>query len=117
VVKQPPKKRSSVGKPSKLAQSLSLTTADESEITDAFALFLSARASDEAGEGAIPSSDVRKALKALGLGPSSAEEMEEILAAVDPDDLGYVIRKRFFEVAALKMKCLWSLSRGERGGA
>jgi len=99
-----PLKNRRSGKPSKLAQSLSLTTADESEIADAFALFLSAEASDEAGEDAIPSSDVRKALKALGLGPSSAEEMEEILEAVDPDDLGYVVRKRFFEVAALKME-------------
>jgi hypothetical protein len=54
--RKPPKR------PSKLAKSLDLSAAEESEIAEAWALFVDDPASEEAGEPAIVSGDVRKAL-------------------------------------------------------
>ncbi|KAF8249665.1 EF-hand [Wilcoxina mikolae CBS 423.85] len=88
---------------SKLAKSLDLSASEESEIAEAWALFIDDPSSSLVGEAAILSSDVRKALMALGL-ESSRDELQEILEVVDPESEGYVIWPRFLEVAALKLK-------------
>ncbi|KAI5845980.1 ef-hand superfamily Ca2+-modulated protein [Tricharina praecox] len=103
----PPKKRAapskqkvqaqnkSAGKPSALAKSLSLSAAEEREVSEAWSLF-------STGD-AMNSSDVRNALIALGLEPS-ATELSEILEAIVDEDEGTVAYEQFLEVAALKLR-------------
>lgn len=111
---QPPKKRqtktkatASEQKParqSKLAKENNISAAEESEIKEAFSLFASPHSDyPSIKEGAIPSSAVRRVLTALGTPPSSAEELRELIEAVDPDDSGFVPYDHFVAIAALKL--------------
>ncbi len=91
-----PKKRAS-----KLAKDNDLSAAEESEIQEAFALF--SVPSSTSKDPIIPTSDVRRALIALNAPPTSAAELAEITATVDPDDSGSVTYEHFVAVAALKL--------------
>ena len=46
---------------------------------------------------------MRRVLTALGVPPDSAEELRELLEAVDPDDSGHVSYDHFVAIAALKL--------------
>ncbi|KAI5807096.1 EF-hand protein [Geopyxis carbonaria] len=102
----PPKRTSLVSKKkagSKLAQELDITPDEESEIREAWEIFVDEAASEEAGEEAIKRSDVRKVFMALGL-ESSRQELQEILETIDPENEGLVVYRKFVEVAALKFR-------------
>ncbi|OOF93111.1 hypothetical protein ASPCADRAFT_8061 [Aspergillus carbonarius ITEM 5010] len=117
---QPPKKRSAAtttpsssstapkrarARQSKLAKSNDISAEEETEIKEVFHLF--SEPNDEfpdENEGVIPREDVRKALVAMGLEPSSSEELHSIIAAVDPTDTGYVPYEPFLTVAAAKLR-------------
>ena len=112
--RQPPKKRQTKAqtaakdkKParqSKLAKEHNISAAEELEIKEAFSLFAAPHPDyPSIKEGAIPSSAVRRVLTALGTPPSSADELRELLEAVDPDDSGYVPYDHFVAIAALKL--------------
>ncbi|PYI17616.1 hypothetical protein BO99DRAFT_404195 [Aspergillus violaceofuscus CBS 115571] len=93
---------------SKLAKANDITAAEESEIKEVFHLFV---VDDDEGvdefpdekEGVIPVADVKKALSALGL-PPTTPELPPILAALDPTDTGYVPYEPFLTVAAAKLR-------------
>ncbi|KAH6845459.1 hypothetical protein B0I37DRAFT_355924 [Chaetomium sp. MPI-CAGE-AT-0009] len=53
--------------------------------------------------GVIPISDVRRALIALGLAPSSPAQLAEFAAALDPDDEGFATYEAFVGVCALQL--------------
>ncbi|KAL4901668.1 hypothetical protein BDW74DRAFT_159898 [Aspergillus multicolor] len=112
----PPKKRSAPSaassapkKPkarqSKLAKENDISGEEENEIKEVFHIF--SEKSDEfpdEKEGVIAREDVRKALVALGLTPSSTKEMQSILSAIDPTATGYVPYAPFLSVAAAKLR-------------
>ncbi|KAI4140637.1 MAG: hypothetical protein LQ340_007836, partial [Diploschistes diacapsis] len=89
---------------SKLAKENNISAAEELEIKEAFSLFASPHPDyPSIKEGAIPASAVRRVLAALGTPPSSSEELQELLEAVDPDDSGFVPYDHFIAIAALKL--------------
>ncbi|KAL4954678.1 hypothetical protein BDW69DRAFT_137608 [Aspergillus filifer] len=111
----PPKKRSapsaSTGatpkkaRQSKLAKQNDISGEEEDEIKEVFGIF--AEKNDEfpnEKEGVIPREDVRKALVALGLTPSSPSELSNILSAIDPTNTGYAPYTSFLSAAALKLR-------------
>ncbi|KAL4939711.1 hypothetical protein BDV06DRAFT_198312 [Aspergillus oleicola] len=113
----PPKKRSAPSastasgatpkKPrqSKLAKENDITGEEENEIKEVFAIF--AEKNDEfpgEKEGVIAREDVRKALVALGLPPSSPSELTSILSAIDPTSTGYIPYAPFLTAAAAKLR-------------
>lgn len=51
----------------------------------------------------LPTSDVKKALTALGL-PPSPSELHEFLSILDPDSEGYTQFSSFLAIAALKLR-------------
>ncbi|KAK1145294.1 hypothetical protein N8T08_004455 [Aspergillus melleus] len=113
----PPKKRSapSAGsapkraRQSKLAKENDLTGEEENEIKEVFHIFSTTNEEfPNEKEGVIPCEDVRKALVALGLSPSTSSELNSILSALDPTDTGFVPYEPFLSVAAAKLR-----SRGE----
>ncbi|PYH97963.1 EF-hand superfamily Ca2+-modulated protein [Aspergillus ellipticus CBS 707.79] len=90
---------------SKLAKENDITGEEENEIKEVFHLF--SETVDEFAnekEGVIPRVDVRKALVALGLEPTTPTELHEIISAVDPTDTGYVPYEPFLAVAAAKLR-------------
>ncbi|RAK95261.1 EF-hand superfamily Ca2+-modulated protein [Aspergillus ibericus CBS 121593] len=112
----PPKKRTATShppsssapkraRPSKLAKENDISAEEENEIKEVFHLFSETvnEFADEK-EGVIPREDVRKALVALGLDPSSSEELHSIIEAIDPTDTGYVPYEPFLTVAAAKLR-------------
>ncbi|PYH75727.1 hypothetical protein BO82DRAFT_379357 [Aspergillus uvarum CBS 121591] len=91
---------------SKLAKENDITAAEESEIKEVFHLFVVDDEVDEfpdEKEGVIPVADVKKALSALGLPPTTTE-LPPILSALDPTDTGYVPYEPFLTVAAAKLR-------------
>jgi Ca2+-binding EF-hand superfamily protein len=62
-------------------------------------------------EGVMPTADVRRALIALGIPPSSKSEMTEIIETLDPDSEGYVPYASFVAISALKLHSRTSASQ------
>ncbi|KAL5046117.1 hypothetical protein BDW71DRAFT_71125 [Aspergillus fruticulosus] len=110
----PPKKRSAPSisssapkkaRQSKLAKENDISGEEENEIKEVFHIF--SQSNEEfpnEKEGVIAREDVRKALVALGLTPSSPKELQSILSAVDPTATGYVPYAPFLSVAAAKLR-------------
>ncbi|PWY65578.1 EF-hand superfamily Ca2+-modulated protein [Aspergillus heteromorphus CBS 117.55] len=96
-----PKRRA---RQSKLAKENDISAEEENEIKEVFELFHETveEFADEK-EGVIPREDVRKALVALGLPPTSPNELQTILSALDPTNTGYVPYAPFVTVAAAKL--------------
>ncbi|RPB23615.1 EF-hand [Terfezia boudieri ATCC MYA-4762] len=93
------KSTSTTRKTSKLAKELKLTAEEEDEIREAFDMFV-----DKDGPpGEIQTTDVRKAMLALGF-EASRVEMAEIIDTLDPENEGIVMWDSFIRLCALKMK-------------
>ncbi|EFW19437.1 hypothetical protein D8B26_007670 [Coccidioides posadasii str. Silveira] len=115
----PPKRRGATSAPaqsqpkkarlSKLAKENDITAEEETEIKEAFRLFIvddlpsDAEEYADEEEGVIQTENVRRALVALGLPPQSQSELNSILSAVDPSRTGYVCYEPFLSVCALKL--------------
>lgn len=113
---------------SKLAKENNISGEEENEIKEVFNIFSEANEEfPDEKDGVIAREDVRKALvyvapystkvkvggqgwltrmvgRALGLAPSSSEELQSILSAVDPTFTGYVPYAPFLSVAAAKLR-------------
>ncbi|KAL7974880.1 hypothetical protein HDV63DRAFT_400417 [Trichoderma sp. SZMC 28014] len=106
VKKQPPKRKaggpSTAPKPrqSKLAKEHNVSAQEEGEIKEAFGLF--AEPMDGEKNGVLPINDVKSALIALGIPPSSPAELHEFISILDPDNDGYATYEPFFAICALK---------------
>ncbi|KAM3454926.1 hypothetical protein MY3296_002708 [Beauveria thailandica] len=85
---------------SKLAKEHNVSAQEENEIREAYSLF--AKPMDGEKHGVLPIDDVKSALIALGIPPSSPAELREFLSILDPDDEGYATYEPFFAIAALK---------------
>ncbi|KAL4771959.1 hypothetical protein BDW60DRAFT_216986 [Aspergillus nidulans var. acristatus] len=111
---QPPKKRSAQtasssgpkkARQSKLAKENNISGEEENEIKEVFNIFSEANEEfPDEKDGVVAREDVRKALVALGLTPSSSEELQSILSAADPTFTGYVPYAPFLSVAAAKLR-------------
>ncbi|PGH27684.1 hypothetical protein AJ80_00699 [Polytolypa hystricis UAMH7299] len=89
---------------SKLAKENDISAEEEAEIKEAFRLFAVENEDfSSEKEGVIETPDVRRAMVALGLPPSSPAELTSIISAVDPDGVGYVPYAPFLSVCALKL--------------
>ncbi|UKZ70143.1 uncharacterized protein TrAtP1_011141 [Trichoderma atroviride] len=102
----PPKRKaggpSTAPKPrqSKLAKEHNVSAQEEGEIKEAFGLF--AEPMDGEKNGVLPINDVKSALIALGIPPSSPAELHEFISILDPDNDGYATYEPFFAICALK---------------
>ncbi|EKJ75729.1 hypothetical protein FPSE_04111 [Fusarium pseudograminearum CS3096] len=85
---------------SKLAKEHNVTPQEEGEIREAFSLF--AEPMDGEKYGVLPIDDVKSALIALGVPPSSHAELKEFVSILDPDNDGYATFEPFFAICALK---------------
>ncbi|POR35245.1 Caltractin [Tolypocladium paradoxum] len=103
---QPPKRRPATGAPpprarqSKLAKEHNVSAQEEGEIKEAWSLF--SEPMDGEKNGVLPIDDVRSALIALGIPPSSPAELAEFTSILDPSADGYATYEPFFAVCALK---------------
>lgn len=86
---------------SKLAKEHNITAQEEADIKEAFGLF--SEPMDGEKEGVIPIGDVRRAMTALGVPPSSNEELSEFTSILDPDDEGFATYPSFVAICALKL--------------
>ncbi|KAL8786005.1 MAG: hypothetical protein Q9195_008386 [Heterodermia aff. obscurata] len=95
----PPPPPSTEKKPrqSKLAKENNISATTESEIREAFHLF-------STPEETLPAPSLRRALTALGVAPSSAAELHELLDTVDPGGSGSIEYEHFVAIAALKLQ-------------
>ncbi|KJZ80561.1 hypothetical protein HIM_00411 [Hirsutella minnesotensis 3608] len=102
----PPKRKSAVaGAPkqprlSKLAKEHNVSAQEEGEIKEAWSLF--SEPMDGEKMGVLPINDVKSALSALGIPPSSPAELSEFVSILDPSDDGYATFEPFFAICALK---------------
>ncbi|PFH55695.1 hypothetical protein XA68_17813 [Ophiocordyceps unilateralis] len=100
----PPKRKAAAGAPkarqSKLAKEHNLTAQEESDIKEAWSLFC--EAVDGEKHGVLPVDDVKSALIALGIPPSSPSELAEFISILDPSSDGYATFEPFFAICALK---------------
>lgn len=92
---------------SALAKQHNLGAREESEIYEAWTLFAepapeSSRDPDARKNGVMPTTEVRSALAALGIPPSSRAEQAEFIEVLDPDGEGFARYEDFFAVCALK---------------
>ncbi|CCT66788.1 probable hydroxyacylglutathione hydrolase [Fusarium fujikuroi IMI 58289] len=85
---------------SKLAKEHNVTAQEEGEIREAFSLF--AEPMDGEKHGVLPIDDVKSALIALGIPPSSHAELKEFVSILDPENDGYATFEPFFAICALK---------------
>ncbi|KAI1048348.1 hypothetical protein LB506_002364 [Fusarium annulatum] len=85
---------------SKLAKEHNVTAQEEGEIREAFSLF--AEPMDGEKHGVLPIDDVKSALIALGVPPSSHSELKEFVSILDPENDGYATFEPFFAICALK---------------
>ncbi|RKK59684.1 hypothetical protein BFJ67_g2442 [Fusarium oxysporum f. sp. cepae] len=85
---------------SKLAKEHNVTAQEEGEIREAFSLF--AEPMDGEKHGVLPIDDVKSALIALGVPPSSHAELKEFISILDPENDGYATFEPFFAICALK---------------
>jgi len=84
---------------SKLAKEHNISSAEETEIREAFALFSNEKNGEK--EGVIPIGDVRRAMIALDI-PPSPDELAEFTTILDPDNEGFAIFSSFVAICALK---------------
>ncbi|CEJ81125.1 Putative Calmodulin [[Torrubiella] hemipterigena] len=98
----PPRKSAGPAAPrlSKLAKEHNVSAQEEVEIKEAFTLF--AEPMDGEKMGVLPRADIKSALIALGIPPSSPSELAEFTAILDPDEDGYATYEPFFAICALK---------------
>ncbi|OAA66114.1 Las1-like protein [Cordyceps fumosorosea ARSEF 2679] len=94
---------------SKLAKEHNVSAQEENEIREAYSLF--SEPADGEKNGVLPIDDVKSALIALGVPPSSPAELREFVSILDPDDDGYATYEPFFAIAALKFH-----ARTDEGG-
>lgn len=94
--KEAPKAR-----PSKLAKENDITAAEENEIKEAYSLFAIPDKSSK--EGVIPIKEVKRALVALGVPPTSPSQLSEFLEILDPDDEGFASYPNFVAICALQL--------------
>ncbi|KAK4457760.1 hydroxyacylglutathione hydrolase [Cladorrhinum samala] len=88
---------------SKLARENNISALEESEIREAFSLF--AEPSPEPPHAhLLPIPDVRRALIALGIPPSSPAELSEFTSILDPDGSGSCELEPFLAICALKFR-------------
>ncbi|KAI7769011.1 hypothetical protein LZL87_000558 [Fusarium oxysporum] len=107
-ISQPPKRKASATsataalktRQSKLAKEHNVTAQEEGEIREAFSLF--AEPMDGEKHGVLPIDDVKSALIALGVPPSSHAELKEFISILDPENDGYATFEPFFAICALK---------------
>ncbi|KAL6855756.1 Las1-like domain-containing protein [Trichoderma novae-zelandiae] len=85
---------------SKLAKEHNVSAQEEGEIKEAFSLF--AEPMDGEKNGVLPINDVKSALIALGIPPSSPAELQEFLSILDPESDGFATYEPFFAICALK---------------
>ncbi|KAK1237676.1 hypothetical protein MKX07_006804 [Trichoderma sp. CBMAI-0711] len=103
---QPPKRKSgghsTAPKPrqSKLAKEHNVSAQEEAEIKEAFSLF--AEPMDGEKLGVLPINDLKSALIALGIPPSSPAELQEFISILDPESDGFATFEPFFAICALK---------------
>ncbi|KAG7101616.1 Caltractin like protein [Verticillium longisporum] len=97
--KPPPTARA---RPSALAKQHNLSAPQEHEIAEAFSLFATAPTSAHP-RGQLPTRDLRAALAALGVAPSSRAEHADFVSILDPDGEGAAAYDEFLAVAALKL--------------
>ncbi|PTB62867.1 EF-hand [Trichoderma citrinoviride] len=103
-----PPKRKSGGPPtapskprqSKLAKEHNVSAQEEAEIKEAFSLF--AEPMDGEKNGVLPIGDLKSALIALGIPPSSPAELQEFISILDPEADGFATFEPFFAICALK---------------
>ncbi|KAJ2906640.1 calmodulin [Zalerion maritima] len=99
----PPKRRGGAdgggGKRSKLAKENNISAPQESEIREVFGLFAEPRKGEK--EGAMPISDVRRAMIALNI-PPTPSELAEFISILDPEDEGFAVYASFLAICALK---------------
>lgn len=88
----PPKEKAP--RQSAIAKENNISAATEAEIKEAFSIFVNTN-------GDLPSASLRRALTALGVPPSSKEELAELLDAADPEEEGVIEYKNFVAIAAL----------------
>ncbi|KAI9790696.1 MAG: hypothetical protein M1816_004837 [Peltula sp. TS41687] len=129
--KPPTRKSSKKNEISRIAQDNDLTADQESEIREAYRLFARPFPTDAeedttmhddtfAEEGILATSDVRRALIALDLTPSTSSsggggELREILATLDPTGTGFTTYGPFASVCALKMQSQMPTSTAGQG--
>ncbi|KAI9777829.1 MAG: hypothetical protein M1839_008506 [Geoglossum umbratile] len=90
---------------SRLARENDVSAAEERDIREAFRLFAVQDDSLAGGaEDVMPVGDVRKALIALSLPPSSAHELRSVITSIDPLATGFVPYPSFLAVCALKLR-------------
>ncbi|KAM0285992.1 hypothetical protein ACHAQH_001181 [Verticillium albo-atrum] len=89
-------------RPSALAKQHNLTAPQEHEIAEAFSLFATAPTSTHP-RGLLPTRDLRSALAALGVAPSSRAEHADFVSILDPDGEGTAAYEEFLAIAALKL--------------
>ncbi|KAK4137890.1 hypothetical protein BT67DRAFT_415751 [Trichocladium antarcticum] len=93
-----------VARPSKLAKENNITAQEEAEIREAFSLFAEPLDdSENEPDLVIPISDVRRALIALGLPPTSPAQLAAFTAALDPDNEGFATYPAFVSICALQL--------------
>ncbi|KAK3299287.1 uncharacterized protein B0H64DRAFT_371660 [Chaetomium fimeti] len=102
-------------RPSKLAKEHALTAAEEAELHEAFSLFAEPMDGEEP-YGVMPISDVRRALIALGLPPSSPAQLAEFASVLDPDEEGFATYEAFVGVCALQLHARRDAAEAEAAG-
>ncbi|KAK0614123.1 hypothetical protein B0T14DRAFT_539715 [Immersiella caudata] len=102
----PPRRRPAESGPkqrqSKLAKEHNITPQEEADIREAFSLF--SEPYDGEKEGIIPIADVRRAMIALGIPPSSKSELTEFISILDPSSEGFATFEAFLAICALKLR-------------
>lgn len=110
--KEPPKRRS------KLAKENNLTPSQETDISEAFALFSfppTSRSTSTPSTSVIQTTDVRRCLIALNA-PPSPSELQEFHDICDPEGTGEVEYEHFVAVAAISLqRAATKEGEGERG--
>ncbi|KAG6198800.1 hypothetical protein E4U10_006168 [Claviceps purpurea] len=91
----PPKARQS-----KLAKEHNISAQEESEIQEAWSLFAEPMEGEK--KGVLPIDDVKSALIALDVTPSSQAQLHEFLDILDPESDGYTTYEPFFAICALQ---------------
>ncbi|KAH0547554.1 hypothetical protein FGG08_000279 [Glutinoglossum americanum] len=90
---------------SRLARENDVSAAEEADIKEAFRLFAVKDEGFAGGkEDVIPVEDVRRAMIALSLPPTSAAELRTILTSLDPTNTGFATYPSFLTVCALKLR-------------
>ncbi|KAG6020762.1 hypothetical protein E4U41_002732 [Claviceps citrina] len=85
---------------SKLAKEHNMTAQEEGEIREAWSLFAEPMEGEKMG--VLPIDDVKSALIALGVPPSTQAQLREFTEILDPDSDGYATYEPFFAICALQ---------------